>query len=178
MQKNVDLARKLAKKLISSLPKEKKTMVQASDFLDLLSKLYRREKEFRDFMLNPLIPVDKKKAYMENLRGKFGLTKDIDKVMHLLVEVGAFPMIEEIKRLYDREMENLLKLAKAYLFLAKDADMVQVERIKNVLSKLVGRDLEFEVREDPSLIGGFVVKTASFVLDTSVKRNLEKVLRE
>ncbi|MFN3813048.1 MAG: ATP synthase F1 subunit delta [Aquificaceae bacterium] len=177
MQKNVDLARKVAKKLINSLPKDKRTMIQTSDFLDFLSKFYRREKGFRDFMLNPLIPADRKKAYLENLREKFGLIKDMDRIMYSLVEMGAFPLIEEIKRSYDREMENVLRLAKAHLTLAKDAGMAQVEKIKNVLSKLVGRELEFEVREDPSLIGGFVVRTASFVLDTSVKRNLEKVLR-
>ncbi|MGC8852721.1 MAG: F0F1 ATP synthase subunit delta, partial [Hydrogenobacter sp.] len=60
---------------------------------------------------------------------------------------------------------------------AQKIDESQLKRIREAVSKMLGRDLEFEVIEDKSLIGGFVVKTYGFVLDASIKKNLQEILR-
>ncbi|MEZ0361123.1 MAG: F0F1 ATP synthase subunit delta [Hydrogenobacter sp.] len=177
MIKNVDLARKLSKMLISSLPKEKKTLLAVSDFLGLLSELYRKEKSFRDFMINPLVPSDAKLSYLKAIRERLNILKEIDTILSYIIELNAFPLISEIKRLYDHEVEKTLRFSKAFLILAKKTDGSVLERIREVIGKLLGRELEFEVTEDASLIGGFVVKTYGFLLDASVKKSLQDVLR-
>lgn len=177
MIKNVDLARKLSKMLISALPKEKKTLLEVSDFLSLLSELYRKEKSFRDFMINPLVPSDAKLSYLKAIRERLNILKEIDTILSYIIELNAFPLISEIKRLYDHEVEKTLKFSKAFLILAKETDGTVLERIREVTGKLLGRELEFEVTEDASLIGGFVLKTYGFLLDASVRKSLQDVLR-
>ena len=177
MIRSADLARKLSRMLINSLPKEKQVMMKVSDFLGMLSELYRRERSFRDFVLNPLVPLDAKLSYLKALREKFGITKEVDDTLSYLLELNALPLISEIKRFYDYEVEKTLRFSKALLMLAKKTDGAVIEKIKNVVSKVLGRDLEFEVIEDASLIGGFVIKTYGFVIDTSVKKTLLNVMR-
>ena len=86
-------------------------------------------------------------------------------------------LIPEIKRLYDIELEKLMKMLKGELVLPAKLDKKTVEKIKNTVKKLLDRDVEVEVVIDPSLIGGFIFKTQAFVLDTSVKTQLEKLAR-
>lgn len=60
MKVNKELARKLAKKIISSVPKNKESLSAVSDFLGLLGVLYRKEPKFRDFVLSPFVPNEQK----------------------------------------------------------------------------------------------------------------------
>ena len=61
--------------------------------------------------------------------------------------------------------------------LARRVDESHLEKIKKAIKDFTGRDYDFEIVEDPELIGGFLLKTSSLVLDASVKRSLETLLR-
>ncbi|SNZ15849.1 F0F1 ATP synthase subunit delta [Hydrogenobacter hydrogenophilus] len=177
MINKTELSRKISRTLISSLPKDRQSMVSVSDFLGFLSELYRKERTFKDFMLNPLIPVSAKLSYLNALREKFGLPKELEQALSYIVQLSAFPFISQIKHFFDHEVEKTLRFSKAFLILAQKTDESQLKRIRDVVSKMLSRDLEFEVIEDKSLIGGFVVKTYGFVLDASIKKNLQEILR-
>jgi len=170
-----ELAKKLAKVFISKLPKDKTTLVLGSNFLAFVYDLYKREKLFRDFVLNPKVPNEKKTAYLTELSEKFSMPSEVKEFINYLVELNAIPMLGEIKRLYDYEVEKLLKVSKAFLILAKKVDEDILQSLKAKIKQLINRELEFEILEDPSLIGGFVVKTSGMVIDASVKRILERL---
>ncbi|MDW8066663.1 MAG: ATP synthase F1 subunit delta [Aquificaceae bacterium] len=177
MNARQDIARKVAKLLLAKTPKEKEKLTKVSEFLQLLYKLYRSEREFRGFILNPTIPKENKLGFLKGLRERFELDASIDEVIDYILEISAVPFINEIKRVYDYEVEKLLRVSKALLVLARRVDDAELERIKTAIRKFTGRDYDFEVVQDPSLIGGFLVKTSSFVVDASVKRELEGLLR-
>lgn len=177
MSVNKDLIRKIAKLLIESSTKGQEELINISQLLELLYRLYRNEKEFRGFMLNPKVPLENKVSALKSLRERFGISQGVDRVLSYIVELNALPLLNEVKRVYDHEVEKLLRLSRALLLLAKKVDPDQVESIKSVVNRLTGRSYEFEVVEDPSLIGGFVVKSSGFVLDASVKRLLEEAIR-
>ncbi|WP_448584615.1 ATP synthase F1 subunit delta [Thermocrinis sp.] len=171
---NKELAKKLAKLLINKIPKDKTLLVQGSSFLGFVYDLYRKEKLFRDFVLNPKVPNEKKVAYLTELSKKFSMPSEVGEFINHLVELNAISMLGEIKRLYDYEVEKFLKVSKAFLIVAKKVDEDTLQSVKTKIKQLLNRELEFEVLEDPSLIGGFVVKTSGMVIDASVKRVLER----
>ena len=173
---NKELAKKLAKVLINKLPKDRATLVQVSDFLGFVYGMYKKERTFRDFILNPKIQNEKKVAYLVELSKRFSITSDIKSFLENVVELSAIPMLGEIKRLYDHEVEKVLKVSKALLITAKKLDDELLESIKAKIKQMLNREVEFEVLEDPSIIGGFIVKTTGLVLDASVKRSLERLV--
>jgi F-type H+-transporting ATPase subunit delta len=172
---NKELSKKLAKSLLNKLPKERFVLIQVSEFLGFAYNLYRKERLFRDFILNPQVPNEKKVEYLVSLSSKFSLPSEVKDFINYLVELNAMHMLGEIKRLYDHEVEKFLRLSKALILVARRLDKNILESIKSKVQQILNRELEFEVQEDPSLIGGFVVKTSGFVLDASVKRTLEKL---
>ncbi|MCS7307181.1 MAG: F0F1 ATP synthase subunit delta [Aquificaceae bacterium] len=172
-----DVIRKIAKLLVEKTPKEKKEFTKVSELLHLLYKLYRQEKTFRGFILNPAVPKEKKMGFLKSLREKLGIDEGVDGVLSYILDVNAVPLLGEVKRVYDYEVEKLLRVSKALLVLARKVDQSEIEKIEEVIKRFTGREYEFEVVEDPELIGGFLLKTSSLVVDATVKRNLEAILR-
>ncbi|MCS7262945.1 MAG: F0F1 ATP synthase subunit delta [Aquificaceae bacterium] len=172
-----EVVRKGARLILEKTPKDRQSLMKTSEFLQLLYRLYRSEKEFRGFMLNSTVPKERKLALIKALRDRFGLGEEVDGALEYLLEINALPLFGEISRVYDHEVEKLLKVSRALLVLAGKVEDGQVEKIKQAVRNFTGRDYEFEVVEDPELIGGFLVKTSSFLIDVSVRRNLEALLK-
>ncbi len=172
-----EIVRKIAKLLLERSKKEKQELIKISELLALIYKLYKSEKDFRGFVLNPTVPKEKKLSFLISLRERFGIDQKLDEVLGYILDVNAIPFLGEVKRVYDYEVEKLLRLSKALLVLARKVKEQELERIKKVIRDYTGREYEFEVMEDPELIGGFLLKTSSFVLDASVRRGLEGILR-
>ncbi|MCX8164652.1 MAG: ATP synthase F1 subunit delta [Aquificaceae bacterium] len=177
MTSRQEVVRKIAKIFLEKTPKERQDLTKTSQLLSIIYNLYKSEKEFKGFILNPTIPKDIKLNFLKTLREKFQINKEIDDVLDYILDINAVPLVGEIKRIYDHEVEKLLKVSKALLVLAGKVKEPELEKIKTAIKKFTGRDYEFEVVEDPELIGGFLVKTSSLVLDASVRRGLETLLR-
>lgn len=177
MNARPEIVRKIAKVLLEKCKKEKEELIKVSQLLELIYKLYKSEREFRGFILNPNIPKEKKFTFLKSLRKRFDIEDKVDEVFDYVLEINAIPFLGEVKRVYDYEVEKLLKLSRALLVLARKVDDDHIEKIKKAIKDFTGRDYEFEVIEDPTLIGGFLLKTSSFVLDASVKRSLETLLK-
>ncbi|MFN4013327.1 MAG: ATP synthase F1 subunit delta [Aquificaceae bacterium] len=177
MSAKQEIVRKIAKALLERSSKEREELMKISQLLQLLHRLYKEERGFRGFILNPNIPKDKKLEFVKGLRERLSISNKVDEVLDYMLEINAMPFVKEIKRVYEHEVEKFLRISKALLVLARKVDESQIERIKKVIKEYTGKDYDFEVVEDPSLIGGFLLKTSSLVLDASVKRSLESMLR-
>jgi len=175
MLRRKDIARKVVRLLVRKLPKEKGKLIATGEFIGFLAQLYRRDRIFRNYFVSPFIPKEKKLSYLKNLMDKFNVPEDALDVFEYLIDINAFSLLSEMKRLYDHEVERIMKMSKGFLQLAHRIDDEGVKRIIGILEKALGRHLEVEVLYDENLIGGFVFKTSGFVIDTSVKRQLEKL---
>ncbi len=176
MLKRKEIARKVVRLLVRRIPKEKERLISTGEFLSLLSELYRRSRESRNFFVSPFIPKEKKISFLKRLMEKFRVPEETLEIFEYLVDINAFPLLPEIKRLYDHEVERLMRMSKGFLYLARETDEEEVRRIVDAIQRALGRELEVEVSYDPQLIGGFVFRTSGFVVDTSVKRQLERLL--
>ncbi len=176
MKRNKDLARKLARALAKKSPKDKESLLAVGEFLSILAVLYRKSTEAKHLFVNPFVPKEKKLEVLRELAKRMGVPDEVLEVFGYILEINAFPMISEIKRLYDHEVERIMRVSKGELLLASEVDDEVVEKIASSIKEILKRDIDIEVSYDPSLIGGFVFKTSGFVIDASVKRQLGKLL--
>lgn len=175
MKVNKDLARKLAKKIISEVPKDKESLYKISEFLGLLGNLYKENPEFRDFVLSPFVPSDKKKAYIKSLIQKGNIPNQIELFVDEIIDLNLLKIILEIKRLFDYEAEKILSIYKGRLVLAKKLPEDLINDIINKLEKALNRKIEpvIEIKED--IIGGFMLKTSGLVVDASIRTALQNL---
>ena len=177
MLKRKELAKKAVRLIVKKIPKEKDTILNVNAFLGALAHAYRKDKTLRNFFLSPQIDKDKKIKALEALSKKYKTPQEVLEVLEYLIDINAMALIPEIKRLYEIELEKLMRMLRGELILPKKLDKRTLERIRKSINKLLNREIEIEIKEDPSIIGGFVFKTQAYVLDISVKTQLEKLAR-
>jgi len=177
MLKRKELARKVVRLIAKKVPKKKEEILKVDDFLGALSFAYRKDRLIRNFFLSPQVKKEEKEKLLFEMGKRFGVAEEVLEVLKYLIDVNAFSLVPEIKRLYEIEMEKLMNMLKGELRVARRLDKRTLEKIRRTINKLLKRDIELEVKEDPSLIGGFLFKTHAFVLDTSVKSQLERLAR-
>ncbi len=176
MKRNVELARKITRLIVNKLPKNKNVFLNVQSFLEVLAILYKKDKKFRNFLVNPSIPIDKKIALIETLMKKMGQPEGIKSPLQYLISINAVSVLPEIKRFFEHEVEKIMKLSKGKLIVSHKIDKRIVNKIAKMVEGKLGRKIELEIEEDPKIIGGFILKTSSFVIDASVKRQLEKLI--
>ena len=89
------------------------------------------------------------------------------KKKRMLFFMGILEELEKLILKFDNKEKYLL-------ILAHSPSKSLLEDIKEKVSKKINKDVIFDLKINPEIIGGFVVEGNSLKLDASVKTNLEK----
>jgi len=86
---------------------------------------------------------------------------------------GVSGIIGEIAQYYEKLWDDAVSVARAKIITARPLKGEALKALETSLEALTSKKLKSVVEEDPSLIGGVVVKIGDVVLDGSVKAQLE-----
>ncbi|WP_293445304.1 ATP synthase F1 subunit delta [Persephonella sp.] len=167
--------KRVVKVLLNKIPKEETALIKVSDDLALIQELYRKEKSFRNFILNPQLPFEEKEKLIDTLSEKTNLDKNVVEAIKYAVKINKGNILREISDQFMFEVEKFFATVKGEVITAYPIDENLLEQIKKAVEEKLGKKVEFEVKQDPSIIGGVVVKAGSYVLDSSVKTYLRKL---
>ena len=144
---------------------------QAKAVLDL----WRHSPELREAMASPVLEVDAKKAAIETLFAN-QLTPSFLNLLKLLADrqrIGILDAVLERMLEIFREQRNI---ALATVTSASALDEQQQAELSRKVQAVAGTDnLEINLNVDPSLIGGFVVKVGSKVIDASLAGQVRRL---
>ncbi len=96
-------------------------------------------------------------------------------LLGLLAENDRLPALGEISKQFDQlkaERENRVKVT---LTAASAMDAAQTEKVSAALRRRLGREVELEVKIDPDLLGGAVIRAQDLVIDDSVQTRLKRL---
>jgi len=133
-----------------------------------LLKIWNDSKEFKEAMSSPVLEIESKKLVLEKLfAGK--VTASFLNLLKLLADrqrIGFLDsVLERLLELY-REQRNI---ALAWVTSATELnDDQKSELLKKIQSVSGTENLELNLKVDPDLIGGFIVKVGSKVIDASL----------
>lgn len=144
------------------------------DMLTLTHALAESE-DFRQFLTNPLLTREAQAETVAALLKKMKANKVTLQFMQMLAaqkRLGALPAIAELflKRVASERGELSGELIAATELKAKD-----VAQIAERLGKAYGRKVNLEVRQDPGLLGGVVIKIGSVQLDGSLAGKMARL---
>jgi F-type H+-transporting ATPase subunit delta len=171
LRPEVRIARRYAKALAEVLPDEKLEKVLQE--LKTLVSLFD-DKAIKYFK-SPIIPVEKKKALLEEVLKKVEVSQELKKLLELMAQRDRLGLLRELLQEFEQFVNARLGIVKAEIISATELDEEVLKKIKEKIEQLFGKKAEVSVKLDPSLIGGFVVKVADKVLDASIKHQLEEL---
>ncbi|RJP79391.1 MAG: ATP synthase F1 subunit delta [Desulfobacteraceae bacterium] len=169
--KNLAIARRYAKALML-IGKEDGMAEKYRDELNGLAGLFSQGQVLGQTVCNPLYDAEGRKKVLEVVVGKLGVSKVMNSFMLLLFEKGRIGFLADINDFYQKLADELKGIARASIISATELSSDAVEKIRESLSRMTGKEVKLDVEKDTSLIGGVVTKIGDLVLDGSIKTQL------
>jgi F-type H+-transporting ATPase subunit delta len=125
---------------------------------------------------SPLIPADKKHAIIDQIFGKEAdpLTRSF---LHLLITKRREDILRTVEEEFQVLSDQARGLIRAEATVAAPLSEADRAALVDGLKTRTGKQIELDVRVDPVILGGVVVRMQDTVIDGSVRGALER-LRE
>ena len=173
MTKREELVRGYANALVAAASAEGDLAV-LEDALFSFAKAYERQSKVRDALVDPALPIDRKRGLIRDLLGdrahgraasmiafvvEQGRARELPAILEAFAEASAASRDEVLA-----EVRTAVPLAKA-----------QRDRLVTALGKATGRSVDVKVVVDPTVVGGVVARVGDEVFDGSVRARLDEV---
>ncbi len=160
---------------LMSLAKQNNLTEQFGQTFRSLSSLLAESKEFKEFVLNPVVKGEDKKAVLKKVMGD-DANPYLVNFMMLLVDKRRIIFLEPIVEQYLNLLRKLNQTVLAEVTSATELSEAQqaniVEKVKAIAE---ARDVELKTTVDPDLIGGVIIKVGSKVIDASLRGQLRRI---
>lgn len=173
MTKREDLVRGYANALVAAAQAEG-DLVALEDALFGFAKALERQTKVRDALLDPALPIDRKRGLVADLLGdrahgraapmisfvvEQGRARELPAILEAFAAAAAASRSEVLA-----EVRTAVPLAKA-----------QRDRLAAALGRATGRAVDVKVVVDPAVVGGVIAKVGDEVFDGSVRARLDEV---
>jgi F-type H+-transporting ATPase subunit delta len=144
---------------------------ELADFTSLLDA----QPLLKRVLLNPAVPVPRKRAATAALLERASVTPIVSKLLLLLAERDRLILMPDLVAAYRDRLADYRKIVRAEVTTATPLTPERVQQIQKSLADVTGRTVTLQTRVDPTIVGGLIAKVGSVVYDASVTRQLEKL---
>ena len=172
---NKTAATRYARALFDVAVKEKADLEQIERELGEFAELFTTYPQLAKVLLNPAVPVQRKRGAVVDLLGRAKFTPIVTKLLTLLADRDRLVLVPDVRTAFSERVMDYRNVVRAEVTTAAPIDAKRTEAIRSGLAKLTGRTVNLDARVDPGIIGGVVARIGSTVYDGSVTRQLEKM---
>jgi F-type H+-transporting ATPase subunit delta len=145
--------------------------------LTAFADLFARYPELEQPLVNPAVPIQRKRAAIVELTRRAGTSPIVAKLLALLAERDRLMLLTDLVAAYQDRLLDYRQVVRAEVVTAAPLGADAVQSIERRLGGVTRRTVRLQARVDPSIVGGLVARLGSTVYDASVLRQLQK-LRE
>ncbi len=133
--------------------------------------------EFRFMVVSPVMKPSEKEKLVTGILKDNVLPLTVSFVK-LLMQNGREEFIRDIARNFGDMYRKHLGIKSATFTSAEPVSEVVISKIKKLVAKAAGSEVELAVEDNPDLIGGFVLQIEDQQYDASVSNSLKKVKKQ
>ena len=145
---------------------------QLSQFADALSE----NRELATFFFSPYFSTEEKKDALH--RAIEGAEPIFMSFLEALVERHRMPAIFRIRARYEAMWDDANQLLPVQLTSAIELDEQTVQEIGERIGQQTGRKVELSSSVDSGILGGIVLRVGNFILDASIRNQLNQLRKE
>lgn len=140
-----------------------------------LLELIEQSEDLRLLVGSPLITADRKKAVLRQMiEGQ--VQPYMLNFLMLLVDRGRIMMLPQVCEQYQSLLRQMNQAVLAEVTAAVELNDEQKEAIRQkVMAATQAQQVELDIRVDPDLLGGVVIKVGSQVFDASLRGQLRRI---
>jgi F-type H+-transporting ATPase subunit delta len=166
-------ARALADAVMDNRLDAVKTLQEAQS----LTQLVAGSKVLRDVWGTPSIPAAQKRAVLDVIVAKTGISRTVRNFVAVLIDHRRISFLAPIVKQFEIELNQRLGFTEAEIRSARELNEEERHVLESRVEGLTGKKVRARYCRDESVLGGAVVRIGSTIYDGSVKGRLER-LRE
>ena len=143
--------------------------------LSRFSAVLADNRNLGEFLSNPIFAQADKKAVVESVLEKTGVSEYTANFLKLLVDKRRIDILPEIEGCYRELMDGALKKVRVTVKTAFPLTEDLAGRLQQGLEEMTGRAVEMTVHEEPGLLGGIVVRVGDKLYDGSIRAQLNNI---
>ena len=166
----IRVASRYAKSLID-LAQEKGVLEQVHADMQLFAKTVKENRDFKLFLINPIINHGKKLAVLKSLFT--GKVNDLTLRFFLLItEKNREAVLEGMATDFIRQYNLMKGIEKAQVTTAVPLGAEAKSQLRQKVVQLTGKTIELEEKVDPAIIGGFLLRVGDKQVDDTIRTSL------
>ena len=156
---------------------EKNIMHQITADFQNLDVFLEETSELTDYLNNPVVKEEAKRTILEKTV-KSQINTETFKFLMVLVKRGRINLLRAVinnylELVYQTASIKMIEVSTASAFTNTQKDTL-IEKLKELTN---AREIRLVINEDPTLIGGFLIKTESKVIDFTIKNQLQQLAK-
>lgn len=169
-----EIAEPYAQALLS-LARDNNLLDQISEDVSSLLTLLSESEDFRQCMTNPIFKAEDKKAIIRQGIGN-QLHPFTQNFLMILIDRGRIVFLEPICKQFQALVRQLNQTVLAEITSAVPLSEAQQEALRQkVIAMTQARQVELDIKVDPDLLGGVLIKVGSQIIDASLRGQLRRI---
>jgi len=140
-----------------------------------LAALVEGSKELREVWESPAIAAEQKRAVLDAIVAREGISRPVRNFVAVLIDHGRIPWMGPIVKQFEQEVLSRMGFAQAEITSARVLTADERRVLEAEMEKLIGKKVRGRYAQDPAVLGGAIVRVGSTIYDGSVKGQLEKI---
>jgi F-type H+-transporting ATPase subunit delta len=124
---------------------------------------------------SPAISAEQKRAVLDALARQLGAAKAVRNFMAVLIDHHRVPMLGQMVRQFQVELDKQLGVAEAEITSAHALSDEEKRAVESQVAALTNKKVRARYEENPSLLGGIMVRVGSTIYDGSVRGQLARL---
>lgn len=144
---------------------------QMRDFSETLAG----SRELQELLMNPSIVNEQKLKILDAIAGRIGMFPQVRNFLAVVMDHQRLAELDEIVTEYHALADQQSGMAEAEITSAHPLNDRDREELEAQVSRLAGGRVRATYRQDPSLLGGAVVRIGSTVYDGSLRAQFQQL---
>ena len=141
----------------------------------LLAELVAGSKELREVWETPSIPADEKRAVLDAISARAGISRTVRNFVAVLIDHRRISFLGRIVEQFERELNERLGFTEAEIISARELSESERRALEVQVEKLTSKKVRARYSRDASIVGGAIVRVGSTIYDGSVRGKLERI---
>jgi F-type H+-transporting ATPase subunit delta len=148
---------------------------QVEDDMQSLVTMLADSEDFRNFLINPLLSSETQGESMLAILAKMHVDQVTRQFIGMLVAQKRLAVLPEIAKQFIELAASARGEMSAEVISAVPLKAPEIAQIAEKLGKAYGRKMNIQVRQNPELLGGVIVKIGSQQLDSSLAGKMRRL---
>ena len=143
-----------------------------------IGALADQNKELREVWDNPSIPAERKRAVLDAIVQRVGISPPVRNLVAVLIDNRRTRFLSEIVKQFAHDLNERLGIVEAEVTTARELTVQERAALEADLSRVTGKTVRAKYEQNATLLGGAIARVGSTVYDGSVKGQLERIRQQ